>query len=44
MKNKEIIKVFSKKQNKFIEFKLKDNDLFLENYECVGCSNADYGS
>lgn len=36
--------VFSEKQGETIEFTLNDERLTKENYECIGMSNADYGS
>lgn len=36
--------VKSKKQSEPIVFTLQDEELATENYECIGCSNSDYGS
>ena len=42
--NEKIIKIFSEKEQEYVEFNLEDETLENENYECIGCSNADYGS
>lgn len=39
-----VVEVYSEKEYKFVEFDLEDEELDEENYECIGCSNADYGS
>lgn len=36
--------VFSEKTGEIIDFTLNDEHLSNENYECIGLSNADYGS
>lgn len=36
--------VFSEKEQEYIEFDLNGENLNQESYECVGMSNADYGS
>ena len=41
---KEIISVYSEKEGKCIDFDLNDESNTRESYECVGMSNADYGS
>lgn len=36
--------VKSEKQPEPVVFTLQDEELATENYECIGCSNSDYGS
>jgi len=36
--------VYSEKLKEEVEFELVDENLSIENYECIGCSNADYGN
>lgn len=33
----------SRKQQRCVVFTINDEHLAQENYECVGCSNGDYG-
>lgn len=42
-KNDQVV-VKSEKQSEPIVFNLHDEELATENYECIGCSNSDYGS
>ncbi len=49
MMNKEIftqkeIEILSEKTGSIVKFNIQDENLSDENYECIGCSNADYGS
>lgn len=38
------VAIVSEKTGQTVEFIINDESLSKENYECIGCSNADYGS
>lgn len=38
------VQIISGKTNQTVEFIINDECLAKENYECIGCSNSDYGS
>lgn len=44
MEEKTVVKVYSPKLDQYVSVDMYDQTLSEESYQCVGCSNSDYGS